>query len=87
MRLSSDPPQPPLTPPALLYEASEDTATQLGSLASRLQAQNFRIGGILPRQGGYGAVLSCRDDVAWRWWEDMTRWSRLYRLVPQRAGT
>ena len=33
--------------------------------------------------GGYGTTLLCRDDVAGQWWDDMTRWGRLYR--PQRA--
>lgn len=186
MQLNTTPPLPPLNLAALLYDAKEDSGALLGSLALRLQAQGYRVGGVLQRQGGcgphalleavdlmtgeriglcqslgtgavscrldhsglaeaamclrraadagadliivdkfgkqeaqgrgmrdelchavltgipvlaavsrkslaawhdftggYGTTLLCRDDVAGQWWDDMTRWGRLYR--PQRA--
>lgn len=54
MLLNTDPPLPPLNLAALLYDASEETGALLSTLALRLQAQGYRVGGVLQRKGGCG---------------------------------
>lgn len=56
MQLNTDPPLPPLNLAALLYEAGDDSGALLGMLALRLQAQGYKVGGVLQRHGGCGPL-------------------------------
>jgi molybdate transport system ATP-binding protein len=63
MQLNTDPPQPPLNLAALLYETGDASGSLLGTLAAKLQAQGYKVGGVLQRRGGCGpeALLEAID--------------------------